>query len=157
MTEWEQRVAAVWGAADESTIVAQIDTLVAEPGVDAATAAFEAASARDFAGLESEAEPLYRRAWELGIAEPVRGQLVIQLASTLRNLGRYTEALDLLRAQFADVPEHPLAPAAEAFAALTLIDLDAPREAAIVALTALARTLPQYGNAVGRYTAELLD
>ncbi len=61
-------------------------------------ALFERAGARDSAGLEAEAEPLYRGA-RGGLDEDHRTQAVIQLASTLRNLGASTSAR-LLRAEY---------------------------------------------------------
>ena len=65
LPDWPARVSAVWAAADEmpeGDVIAAIDELVAEKPADDAAAVFEAASVRDYAGLESEAEPLYRRA-----------------------------------------------------------------------------------------------
>src|SRR5215216_4711786 len=103
--DWEARVAAVWASAAElsdNEVLAAIDELVAEKGETDAAAAFEAASVRDYLGLEPEAEPLYRRALELGL-DHVRGaQAVIQLASTLRNLGEANESVELLTDWLAD-------------------------------------------------------
>jgi tetratricopeptide (TPR) repeat protein len=157
--DWAARVAAVWADADsrpEADVAAVIETLVAERDPDDAIAVFELAGVRDYAGREAEAEPLYRRALELGLDEPQRGQAVIQLASTVRNLGRPDEALALLREEFAAHPEHPLADAATAFAALALADTGAEREALVAALRALAPHLPAYGRAVTAYADDLL-
>ena len=60
MDEWQHRVSAVWATAEgmaDLDVVAAIDALVAEREPDDAAALFEAASARDYAGLEAEAEP----------------------------------------------------------------------------------------------------
>ena len=157
--EWASRVAAVWadvGNRREEDVAAAIEALVAERDPDDAIAVFELAGVRDFVGREAEAEPLYRRALELGLVEPQRGQAVIQLASTVRNLGRPDEALALLRDEFAAHPEHPLADAATAFAALALADTGAEREALVAALRALAPHLPAYGRAVTAYADDLL-
>lgn len=159
MDDWSARVAAVWASAtdlSEAEIEVAIEALVAERQADDAVAVFELAGVRDYCGREAEAEPLYRRALALGLEEPQHGQAVIQLASTVRNLGRPSEALDLLRAEFADAPEHPLADAATAFAALALADTGADREALVAALRALAPHLPAYGRAVSAYADDLL-
>jgi tetratricopeptide (TPR) repeat protein len=157
--DWATRVAAVWtdaGGRPEADVEAAIEALVAERASDDAVAAFELAGVRDYVGREAEAEPLYRRALELGLEEPQRGQAVIQLASTVRNLGRPDEALTLLRDEFAGHPEHPLADAATAFGALALADAGAEREALVAALRALAPHLPAYGRAVSAYADDLL-
>src|SRR5690606_20635266 len=95
MTDWDDRVAAVW--ADETLtdeeVVARIDAVAAERPDGDARALFERAGARDSAGLEADAEPLYRAALEAGLDEEHRAQAVIQLASTVRNLGRTDESI----------------------------------------------------------------
>nr|WP_193571193.1 tetratricopeptide repeat protein [Diaminobutyricibacter tongyongensis] len=104
---------------------------------------------------ESDAEPLYRRALALGLAEPYRAQSVIQLASTLRNLGRAEESVALLREVLAEHPDHELADAARAFLALALVSRGDAVAGASVALAALAPHLPRYRRAVEGYAAEL--
>jgi tetratricopeptide (TPR) repeat protein len=159
MDDWRERVAAVWADAanrSDDEVTAAIEALVAERAEDDAVALFELAGAHDYAGREADAEPLYRRALELGLDEPELGQAVIQLASTVRNLGRPEEALALLRAGFEDVPRHPLADAATAFAALALADLGREREALVATLRALTPHLSAYRRAVDAYAEELL-
>ena len=159
MDDWGERVAAVWADAatrSDEEVTAAILELVAERPAEDALATFELASVHDYTGHEMDAEPLYRRALAAGLPEPQHGQAIIQLASTLRNLGRPEEALDVLRAEFADQPEHPLADAATAFAALSLADAGAEREALAAALRALAPHLPAYGRAVTSYADDLL-
>jgi tetratricopeptide (TPR) repeat protein len=156
--DWEARVSAAWAAASELSddeVLESIDTLVAEKDATDAAAAFEAASVRDYLGLEPEAEPLYRRALELGLDPARHPQAVIQLASTLRNLGAYDESIDLLTDWLAEAEDHPLADAAKAFLALALTDAGRPVEAVAVALDALAPRLPQYGRSVAAYAEEL--
>ena len=55
-----------------------------------------------------------------GSRSPLRGEAVIQLASTLRNLERVDEAIALLEGLVAEEPRHPLADSANAFLALCL-------------------------------------
>lgn len=160
MDDWQARVSAVWAAADtagEAATVEAIDALVAERPSDDALALFEAAGARDFAGRGAEAEPLYRAALANDLAEPERGQAIVQLASTLRNLDRPDESLAILRDFLLAEPEHPLADAARAFAALALFDDGLPADALREALGALAPHLPRYGRSVEAYAAALDD
>lgn len=158
--EWRERVAAVWAQAAElgdDEVVARIDALAAERGADDAVALFETAGARDSAGREAEAEPLYLAALEAGLGEPERAQAIIQLASTVRNLGRPEQSLELLRAEFAGRPDHPLADAATVFAALALHDLGRTTEALSATIGALAKHLPAYRRSVAAYAEALLD
>jgi tetratricopeptide (TPR) repeat protein len=158
--DWRRRVDAVWATADdlgEDRTVTAIDALVAEREADDPVALFEAAGARDFAGREAEAEPLYRAALAAGLAEPERGQAIVQLASTLRNLDRADESLALLRDFLLAEPGHPLADAAKAFAALALFDGGLHADALREALDALAPHLPQYRRSVEAYAAALDD
>jgi tetratricopeptide (TPR) repeat protein len=157
--DWESRVAQVWASApqlSESQVVSRIDALVAERTGDDALALFESASARDYVGDEAAAEPLYRRALAIGLEEPMLGRAVIQLASTVRNLGRASEAVTILQDGFAHNPDHRLADSARAFLALCLADSGDERAAVAVALDALAAHLPEYSRSVRAYAAELI-
>lgn len=156
--EWTERVSAVWAAASELAdldLVAAIDSLVAEREPDDARAVFEAASARDYAGLEPEAEPLYRRALELGLDDAIRPRAVIQLASTLRNLGKPGEAVRMLEQQLHEHPADEWTGPSAAFLALALASRGDDRDAASVALAALADYLPYYAASVRSYAIEL--
>ncbi|TPX01171.1 tetratricopeptide repeat protein, partial [Schumannella luteola] len=75
--------------------VRRIDEIAAEHP-DEPLALFERAGARDSTGDEAGAEQLYRAALAAGLPESERAQCVIQLASTVRNLGRPEESLELL-------------------------------------------------------------
>jgi len=101
--------------------------------------------------------PFYRAALAAGLDDARRAQVVIQYASTVRNLGRPEESLDLLRAEFAGQPDHPLADAAAAFAALALASAGRPTEGLVAALHALAPHLPRYQRAVNAYADDLLN
>ncbi|MEL4318585.1 tetratricopeptide repeat protein [Leifsonia sp. YIM 134122] len=157
--DWNARVEAVWAAADElgdDAVIERIDALAAERGADDARALFERAGARDSAGLESEAAPLYREALAGGGLDEVhRPQAVIQLASTLRNLGEVEESIRMLEAERVQHPESPLDDAAAAFLALALVTRGDAERAASVALSALAPHLQLYTRSVHAYAAEL--
>jgi tetratricopeptide (TPR) repeat protein len=155
--DWAARVAAVWDSADEigdNILLERIDALVAERPDTDAEAAYEAGSVRDSAGLEAEAAVEYQRALDLGLGEPNRGRTFIQYASTLRNLGRYDEALALLdRLE----PGNELADAASAVRALILVSAGRPIEGAGVALAALAPHLPRYQRSMANYARDLIE
>ena len=158
--DWQTRVEAVWATADDladQDLVAAIDALAAERPADDAVAVFEAACARDSAGLEAEAEPLYRRALELGLDETRTVRATIQLASTIRNLGKLDESIALLERQLAVHPADQWTGPIAAFLALALVTRGSEREAASVALTALADYLPNYQRSVRAYAADLLE
>ena len=159
MIDWDDRLAAVWAddALDDRERVRLIDELAAERDDGDGRALFERAGARDSAGLEAEAEPLYRAALDAGLDDDVRTQAVIQLASTLRNLGRLDEAVDLLRAEYERDGGAPLRDAAAAFYALALVSSGDAVRGASVALTALAPHLPRYTRSVAAYASELVD
>src|SRR5690606_8392315 len=157
MDNWQDRVDAVW--ADESISdderVRLIDQLATERLVDDPVALFERAGARDSAGAEMAAESYYRRALSGGLDESRRAQATIQLASTLRNLGRIDESLRMLRDERERGGE--LADAAAAFYALALVSAGDASAAASVALEALAPHLPQYRRSVAAYAREIAE
>ncbi len=156
--DWDARVDAVWAAAadlGEAEVLRRIDELVAERGETDARAAFEAASARDYVGQEVEAAPLYRRALEVGLAEPHKSYAIIQLASTLRNLGEASEAIRMLEESGITHPAHPQSSAANAFLALAHVTDGDPQKGAAIALHALAGTMTEYSRAIHAYADEL--
>lgn len=163
--DWDERVNAVWSTAaqrSEDDVLTTILALADERPEGDADAIFERASAYDYVGREAEAEPCYRKALAAGLAGERRPRALIQLASTLRNLGRAAEGADLLRAEAADGDQNPdqnpdLADVRTAFLALMLLDSGRPDEAVGRALLALARHLPEYRRAVTYYADELLE
>jgi tetratricopeptide (TPR) repeat protein len=156
---WDVRVAAVWSdaALTDDARIAAIDVVAAERAEDDPRALFERAGARDSAGREAEAEALYRRALTGGLDDEHRTQAVIQLASTIRNLGRIEEALGMLRDEYERDADGPLGDAAAAFYALALASAGREREAVSIALTALAPHLPRYTRSVTGYARELVE
>ncbi|GAA1965650.1 tetratricopeptide repeat protein [Microbacterium deminutum] len=157
MLTWDERIDAVWrdGSLTDLERIERIDALAAERGDDA-RALFERAGARDSAGVETEGEPLYRQALAAGLDDEHRTQAVIQLASTLRNLGRTEEALGMLRAEYERGPSAPLHDAAAAFYVLALVSGGDAVAAASIALKALAPHLPRYSRSVAAYANDLL-
>lgn len=154
--DWSLRIDDVWRRAPDLTgaqIVEAIDALAAERPVGDARALFERACARDTAGLEAEAEPLYRAALETGALDPYRRtRAVIQLGSTLRWLKRLDESEALLVAELAHhlQPGHdrPLHDEARAILALTYAAQGRGNEAAGLALATLAPRLSRYNRSM---------
>jgi tetratricopeptide (TPR) repeat protein len=154
---WERRVDELWASfdeTDEESFVARMAELAAE--LPPAVAAFERASAFDSTGHEREAVPLYRHALELGLDDRRRRRAVIQLASSLRNLGDVDESVALLTAE-RDAGSDELDDAVAAFLALALVDARGERDAVSLALTALSRHLPRYERSLANYAREIVD
>lgn len=80
---------------------------------------------------------------------------MIQLASTLRNLGQPEKSVALLRAE-REAGSDELDDAVMAFLALALIDTGREREAAL-ALAALAPHPPRYDHSLANYAKALCD
>ena len=151
----EQQVAELWALVDEldeAEFQARMDALAAE--LPPATAAYERGSAYDSTGHSDLAVPLYRQALDLGLDASRRRQCVIQLASSLRNLGLAQESVALLTAEL-DAGSDELDDAVRAFLALALVDAGREREAVGQALTALAPHLTRYQRSLTNYAREL--
>jgi hypothetical protein len=160
-SEWEQRLAALWAALDEhgpQDFVDRMQTLVAELPSEHPVACFELASANDSKSFEGRAEPLYRRALansDSGLSDYRRRRATIQLASTLRNLGQAEEGIALLTAE-RERGSDELDDAIIATLALCLTEVGRAREAAGLAIGALARHLPRYNRSMANYARALL-
>jgi tetratricopeptide (TPR) repeat protein len=154
---WEKRVADLWAALDDldpEHFVAKLDVLVEELPRDSAIGLFERGAAQDSTGHPDLAVPLYRSALRAGLTGLRRRRAVIQLASSLRNLGDAEEAAELLSAEL-HMASDELDSAVRAFLALALVDLGREREAVAISLTALSRHLPRYNRSLARYAEEL--
>lgn len=81
---------------------------------------------------------------------------MIQLASSLRNLGKASGSVALLTAE-RDAGSDELDDAVSAFLALALVDVGREREAVSLALTALARHLPRYQRSLANYARLIAD
>jgi len=158
-TDWEQRVADAWASIDqysETEFLTLIERLAAELPPDRGIAAFERAASLDSTGHSDLAVPLYRQALDRGLTDERRRRAVIQLASSLRNLGRPQESVTLLTAELEREPDH-LDDAVRAFLALALVDVGREREAVSLALTALAPHLPRYQRSLANYARLLVE
>ena len=157
--EWEQRVANLWASIDDYSaeeFLTRMEQLVAELPADSAVALFERASSFDSTGHSDLAVPLYRQALELGLPGQRRRRAVIQMASSLRNIGQAAESVALLRAE-RGLESDDLDDAVSATLALALVDTGREREAVSVALTALSRHMTRYRRSMANYAKLIAD
>jgi thioredoxin-like negative regulator of GroEL len=157
--DWEQRLAGAWASIDERSeadFLALIDELAAELPEGSAIAAFERACSFDSTGHSDRAVPLYRQALETGLTGERRRRAVIQLASSLRNLGRPQESVALLTDELDAGSDH-LDDAVRAVLALALTDVGREREAVSLAVGALAAHLPRYRRSMANYARLLVE
>ncbi|MEJ7839399.1 MAG: tetratricopeptide repeat protein, partial [Thermomicrobiales bacterium] len=123
---WDERVARIWADAPntpDDELLRKIETIAAERADDDPAALYELGSVHDSVGSEHDAEPYYRRALAGNLDRRRRPQTIIQLASTLRNLGQLEESAALLTAMSDAGPDPVVGDAGTAFLALVLIDL----------------------------------
>ncbi|MDW5329411.1 tetratricopeptide repeat protein [Plantactinospora sp. KLBMP9567] len=167
MQDWERRVAEAWASIDdyehrEDDFRALIDSLAAELPADDPVGAFERACAWDSTGHSDRAVPLYRWALDHGLIGYRRRRAVIQMSSSLRNIGQAELAVTLLKAErnldpaTLDELTRGLGDAISAVLALCLVDTGREREAVSVAVGALAPHLPRYQRSMGNYARLLL-
>lgn len=150
-------MAALWDELDElepDEFRERVDALAAERPAGDPVALFERACADDSTGRPDTAAPLYREALEAGLTGIRRRRAVIQLASSLRNLGHVDESVALLTEE-RDRGSDELDDAVAGFLALALADAGRPTEAAGLALEALAPHLPRYNRSLANYARDL--
>jgi len=156
-TDWAERLGRLWDELernDGEQFVEKMRLLVAELPEGDPRRPYEMGSAFDSTGHSDRAVPLYREALALGLDGRLRREAVIQLASSLRNLGRAKESVQLLSAERARGSDG-LDDAVSAFLALALADCGRERDAVSVALLALTPHLTRYQRSVGNYAREL--
>ena len=155
--DWDQRVTDLWASMDEhreEDFLAQMESLIAELPADSPIATFERASALDSTGHSDQAAPLYGQAIAFGLEGQRRRRAVIQMASSLRNIGEAEQSVALLRAEKEAVSDD-LDDAVSAFLALALADIGREREALALALTALSGHMTRYRRSLANYAEEL--
>lgn len=129
----------------------------AEAEPDNVQARIEAAYACDRFGTEAEAVTHYDAAWALGVPAGERRGFLVGYGSTLRNVGRASEAVAVLEAAVAEFPDFP---PLKAFLALALLSKGRPNEALAAGLDALITAGPDatggYERALAYYRDELV-
>ncbi|MEU3735942.1 MULTISPECIES: tetratricopeptide repeat protein [unclassified Streptomyces] len=158
---WEKRVAEAWATVEEYDDRGEefrevIDSLVAELPGDSPVGPFERACAFDSTGHSDRAVPLYREALEKGLDGYRRRRTVIQLSSSLRNIGQAEEGVALLEKELG-APSDELDDAVRATLALCLASLGREREGLALVLEALAAHLPRYQRSMGNYARQLTE
>lgn len=118
----------------------------------------EAAYAHDRVGLERDAIRYYDAAFQLGVPVDERRRFVVGYGSTLRNVGRFDDAVGVLGQAVADDPQYP--PFA-AFLALALASAGHPGAALATLLgctleVARDGAFDGYERALAEYHLELL-
>ena len=154
-SEWEARVAEFWKAADDgkaAEMLAKMESLVSELEPNDPDGLFEWASVHDFLGLEVEAVQIYEQALKSGLTPLKSQKAVIQLASSLRNIGKANEAVVLLETNSFD---DELGVAAKAFLALAYLDSGNPDKALSLVLGEFYPAEALYGRSIKFYTEEL--
>ena len=154
--EEEAAIAALWATEDEAARIEAGGALAAAHPGDGRIA-YEYAGTFDSAGRAEEAVPLYREALALGLREPYRHRCQLQLASSLRNLGRLEEAIELVDDV---VSRHPDSLGAAMFRALVLHDagrgLEALRDLmSLLATTSTDEDVARYRRSLARYARSL--
>lgn len=113
-------------------------------------AKFELANVLDYLGEEAQAVPLYEEAISFGLSEEYEVYAKLQLGSSLRSVGRFEEAVSLLRDS---VSQYPGTAAMRMFLGLALHSNGQSSEALQVSLQALLQHLDS--NDVERYRPAL--
>jgi tetratricopeptide (TPR) repeat protein len=125
--------------------------------VDEAEREYELGGEHDSAGREEEAIPHYERALELGLPEELVPRALLQLGSSLRNVGRNDEAIALFDDAVARYPDDA---ALRLFRAFALATAGRDRDALVDVLD-LARMrieapeIERYRRSLEYYTREL--
>ena len=131
---WEDQLASIWASIDDvepNEFLAAIDAHLADLPVGSAIGAFEAAASRDSTGHSDQAVPFYRYALDIGLEGERRRRAVIQLASSLRNLGQIDESLRLLETELALVEGTATVDADEAIVDEPIVEEAAADEAPV--------------------------
>ena len=156
--ECEDEITALWELPDAGARVDAAAALHADHPGDARIT-YEYAGTRDSAGDEAAAVPLYEEALAAGLREPHRHRAQVQLASSLRNVGRLDEAVAVIDDVAA---RHPDSLGVAAFRALVHHDAGGSTRALSELLAAVASTstdpdVVRYRRALTAYAAQLRD
>jgi predicted Zn-dependent protease len=159
MTDLTDAIQHGWAAADadapDPAVAYFRDLLARHPRNKHALLAY--ASALDFADREADAAPAYEQAFAAGLNGDDLRQGLVQYGSTLRNLGRFDDAVTALRQADDQFPGHA---SVTAFLALALCSAGHCHEAVqVLIMLALDRIdsdeLQQYRRPLQNYAADL--
>lgn len=153
---WDQKIddfyANSFDESDPEAAISRMRELAEERPPGDAAALFELGGVHDSLGLEEPAIEYYRQAIAAGLDGERAARVLIQLASTLRNVGATDEAISLLSTAS---PSGVDDGARQAFLALALFDAERYGDALRTALSALIPTLDGYRRSLTAYTEAL--
>ncbi|MBV0894753.1 tetratricopeptide repeat protein [Microbacterium sp. NC79] len=154
--KWDEQIAAVWedDALTDEQRIRVIDEMAAALPFNDPRGLFERGGARDAAGHENDAIPLYLAALRGGLPEFERAQAIIQLASSYRNVGTPEEAVRLLELELAN-PEAILRPETAVFLALSYASVGESHRGLALLMRTIAPTLTMYQRSVNAYADHL--
>lgn len=158
--EWEQRDLELWGLIDdlpEEEFLARMDALTAELPENDPVAFFERGAAQDSTGHADLAVPLYKKAIEGGVPGERKRRAVIQMASSLRNMGHPEESVELLQRERETGGHDHLSEALSAMLAFSLADAGREREAVAEAVLAVIPHMPRYHRSFTYYAHDLVN
>lgn len=156
---WQHDLEAAWKSLEETSpaeFLARIRGIVEAPSVPRAMRAFQLACAHDSTGRPDLAVPGYEAALAKGLDGYERRRAKIQLASSMRNLGRSAQSVEILSDEPTDLGDE-LDDAIVVFRSLALTDVGREREAVVALVHALADHLPRYTASAHRYADALLS
>ena len=151
--DWEQRVAALWADFDnhsEEDFIARMGALADELPAGDPIGLYERGSAFDSTGDSASAIPFYREALARNLPGHRRRECVIQMGSSLRNVGELAESIAMLQAE-RDRQSDELDDAVAATLALALTDAGREREAVSVAVLALTKHMVRFKRSMTNY------
>ncbi|WP_299536007.1 tetratricopeptide repeat protein [uncultured Streptomyces sp.] len=125
---------------------------------EAADVAYQTAWVHDVLGLEAEAVPYYERSLSKeGLSDEERRGALVGLGSTYRVLGRYGQAVEILRMGVSEFPDDG---ALRTFLSMALYNMGEHHEAMelllrLVAATSRDASVSAYRTAVEGYAADL--
>lgn len=104
---WESLVETGWTYKDDRLRLIEYFTEIENQNPSSARAKFELANAIDYLDCETEAIPLYEEAIRMGLPTEYNAFALLQLGSSLRNVGRVSEAVEVLAKAEKRFPEYP--------------------------------------------------
>jgi len=156
--DWTVIVDEGWRHSDDASALVDYFTRIYARHPESPRAMFELANALDYCGQEAAAVPYYENAIRHGLSREFRRYALMQLGSSLRNVGRPVDAVQLLTTA---EQEYPDSWAASLFLALSLNSAGRPQDALKTALRAILKhgrgeDLERYRHALANYIEEIV-
>ncbi|MDC3418427.1 tetratricopeptide repeat protein [Aquibacillus salsiterrae] len=155
--KWEDVVLNGWENKDDEAKLIEYFLKIVEKYPNSARAKFELANAYDFTGQENKAISLYEDAIRIGLDSEYQAYALLQLGSSLRNVGRLDEAIRILSDAELRYPEFP---SISMFLGMTLHDKNRTAEALSKTLNAMLRhiktsDIQRYSMALENYIKDI--